>query len=179
MSLERTRSERRIVALEIRPRVMGFVLFDERKLLVDWGSRKYRGRTQTLSKVLTKKLNVLLDLYVPSAVVMRTREVRSRKARRRVDIVAGILRAEAKRRAIKVQVVTTKAIRRRFAPHHCATKQEIAHLIAGWFRELSLKLPPKRKHWRTEDSRMILFDAAATALTFFELSPTKTKSTTD
>lgn len=179
MNIERTQSECRLVALEIRPRVMGFVIFDERKRLVDWGSRKYRVRTQTLLKVVTKKLNVLLDLYVPSAVVVRTRDVRSRKARRRIDTVTGILRAEARRRAIKVQMVSTKAIRRRFAPHHCATKQEIARLIAGWFRELSLKLPPKRKHWRTEDSRMILFDAAATALTFLELSPTKTKSTTD
>jgi hypothetical protein len=179
MNIERTRSERRIVALEIRPRVIGFVVFDERTRLVDWGSRKYRVRTQTLSKVLTKKLNVLLDLYVPSAVVVRTREVRSRTARRRIDIVTGILRAEAKRRAIKVQILSTKAIRRRFAFHHCTTKQEIAGLIAGWFRELSLKLPPKRKHWRTEDSRMILFDAAATALTFLEVSPTKTKSTAD
>jgi hypothetical protein len=170
MNREGMQSKRRIVALEIRPRVMGFIIFDERKRIVDWGTRKYRVRTPALSKIVTRKINAVLDSYFPYAIVVRTRNVKSRKARRRIDIVTRVLRAEAKRRAIKLQIIKTKNVRRTFQPHHCKTKHEIAALIARWFPELSTKLPRKRKSWKTEDFRMILFDAAATGITFLENS---------
>jgi len=171
MDSKLAQSECRVLALEIRPAVTGFVVFEGRERLLDWGMRKYRARKGTLTTVMAKKMNMLVDSYRPSVVAVRARDVRSHRARRRIDAVMRVIRGEAKRRAIRFQIISTAAIRVVFAPHHRATKQEIATLIARWFPELSPKLPPLRKSWKAEDHRMILFDAAATALAFLNRSP--------
>jgi hypothetical protein len=47
------------------------------------------------------------------------------------------------------------------------TKQEIAELLAGKYPdELASRLPPKRKPWKSEDTRMDIFDAVALAVVF-------------
>ena len=47
------------------------------------------------------------------------------------------------------------------------TKQEMAEMLAMQFPdELASRLPPKRKLWKSEDSRMDVFDAMALAVVF-------------
>jgi hypothetical protein len=47
------------------------------------------------------------------------------------------------------------------------TKQEMAEKLAKDFPdELASRLPPKRKLWKSEDSRMDIFDAIALAVVF-------------
>ncbi len=166
MRLEHAHAKRRTLALEVRPRSTGFVVFEGRERALDWGVRKHRVRTSSLATLLTRKICVLLDRYAPSAIVVRARKVRTKRARRRIDVIMRVMRREAKRRAIAFQVVRPHAIRSFFSPHYCTTKREIAHLIARWFPELSSKLPREQKIWKSEDHRMMLFDAAATALAF-------------
>ena len=48
-------------------------------------------------------------------------------------------------------------------------KNEIARFIAARFPELARSLPPERKPWMSEDSRMAIFDAAAFAFASFGL----------
>jgi hypothetical protein len=43
-------------------------------------------------------------------------------------------------------------------------KDQIARLIVTRFPELAPRLPPERKPWTSEDTRMAIFDAAAFAL---------------
>lgn len=172
-------SKRRILVLEVRPLITGFVVFEGPRRLLDWGMRKHRAQHAALTKLVAEKMNMLLDSYRPAALVVRTRDVHSRKARSRINAVIRVTRGEAKRRAIRFQVIDTKAIRTVFARHGCATKQKTATLIARWFPELSPKLPPVRKKWKAEDSRMILFDAAATALAFLERTTPEVRRETD
>ena len=47
-------------------------------------------------------------------------------------------------------------------------KQSLAETIARHIPAFARYLPPPRKPWMSEDSRMSLFDAAALALTFFQ-----------
>jgi hypothetical protein len=48
-----------------------------------------------------------------------------------------------------------------------ATKQEMAELLARQFPDdLAARLPPKRKPWKSEDTRMDIFDAVALAFAF-------------
>jgi hypothetical protein len=47
------------------------------------------------------------------------------------------------------------------------TKRQIAESIAREFPELEPRLPPVRKFWMNEDSRMNIFDAAALGMTYF------------
>ena len=47
------------------------------------------------------------------------------------------------------------------------TKHALAEIIAKQFPEqLGLQLPPKRKPWMSEDSRMNIFDAVALVLVY-------------
>jgi hypothetical protein len=47
------------------------------------------------------------------------------------------------------------------------SKQDTAELLAKQFPdELSSRLPPKRKLWKSEDSRMDIFDAVGLAVAF-------------
>jgi hypothetical protein len=47
------------------------------------------------------------------------------------------------------------------------TKQEMAELLAKQFPdELASQLPLKRKTWKSEDSRMDIFDAVALVVAF-------------
>jgi hypothetical protein len=48
------------------------------------------------------------------------------------------------------------------------TKHVVAEVIAQRFpEELGFRLPPKRRAWMSEDSRIDIFDAAALALAYF------------
>ena len=48
------------------------------------------------------------------------------------------------------------------------SKHEIAEILAKRFpEELGSRLPPKRRPWMSEDSRMDIFDAVAMGVTFF------------
>ena len=61
-------------------------------------------------------------------------------------------------------------VRELFASHGATTKHAIAEIIAKHVPAFERYLPPPRKLWMSEDSRMSLFDAAALALTFFQES---------
>jgi len=56
---------------------------------------------------------------------------------------------------------------RTFAGTGAGTKYGIATALVRAFPELLVRLPPKRKPWQTEDSRMSIFDAVALGLTYF------------
>jgi hypothetical protein len=47
-----------------------------------------------------------------------------------------------------------------------SNKAQMAQIVAAQFPELRSRLPPERKPWMTEDTRMATFDAAAFGLTF-------------
>ena len=53
------------------------------------------------------------------------------------------------------------------------TKEEIACAIVGIFPELLVRLPPKRKKWQTEARGMIVFDAIATGIAYWQLQPSR------
>jgi hypothetical protein len=171
MEAESAQSKDRILALEVRPRVTGFAVLEAKPSLLDWGMRKHRVSNRQLAGAAARKINALLDLYAPSAIVVRARNVLGHEARRRVKTVIGVTRGEARKRSITFQTISTEAVYRFFAPHKCTTKYQVATRVAGWFTELSWKLPPKRKSWKSEDHRMVVFDAAATGLAFLGRSP--------
>jgi hypothetical protein len=175
MEVESAQSKDRILALEVRPRVTGFAVLEIKPSLLDWGTRKQGVSEPQLAGVVARKINALLDVYAPSAIVVRARNVLSQGAHGRIRTVIGVVRGEAKKRSVTFQTISTKAVRRFFAEHNRTTKYQAATLLAEWFPELSWKLPPKRKSWKSEHHRMVVFDAAATGLAFLGRSPPKVK----
>jgi hypothetical protein len=64
-----------------------------------------------------------------------------------------------------VALFSQKQVRRVFLGDAGGTKHALAEVIAERFpEELGLHLPPKRRPWMNEDSRMGIFDAVALAL---------------
>jgi hypothetical protein len=171
MEFENTQSDERILALEIRPRVTGFVAIEPPSHLLEWGRRKHRAKGDDLARSVAPKITALLDLSKPFIIVVRARNVRPLNARRRIRTILRVVRREAKKRSIGLHTISAKEVHRFFDPHEHASKHQIAQIIAGWFPELSWKLPPKRKVWKSEDHRMVIFDAIATALAFLNKSP--------
>ena len=73
----------------------------------------------------------------------------------------------AKGQALEVCTFTRNEIRECFKATGAATRYEIAQVIASQIHAFSHRLPPPRKPWKSEDSRMGLFNAAALVLTFY------------
>lgn len=171
MRAEIDNPKERILALEIRPRVTGFAVFEAPARLLDWGRRKHKGRQGTLSRIASKRISALMELHQPSIIIARTRHVTSSRGRNKIAAILRIVRREGKKRSVMVQTIRADSVRDFFASHQCTSKHQRATLIARWFPELSWKLPPTRKMWKSEDHRMVIFDAVATALTFMNRSP--------
>jgi hypothetical protein len=168
-SNERFPKKGRILALEIRPRRLGFVVFEEPTQLLDWGIRTYGRPENEVSAVVAKKIDILLNLYTPFMIVLQPRRGPTLKTGESIAIVMRTIQVEAEQHSIKFEFVTKPTVRRFFIQYGVATKHQIASLLAEWFEDLSWKLPPKRKPWQSEDHNMPIFDAAATGMTFFDV----------
>jgi len=164
-------SQNQILVLEVRPRFTGFVVLQPPSRLLDFGTRKHSVSEDELPALAAKKMSALLDLHQPSLIVVRERKVLAAHARSKVSTILQVVRREAKKRSIQVQAIPANSARQIFVSQQRTSKSQRATLIARQFPELSWKLPPVRKKWKSEDRRMAIFDAAATALAFMNRSP--------
>jgi hypothetical protein len=159
------RPAERLVAFEVRPNRIGFVVFEGATSLLDWGVRTY-GKHDGHLVLAGKKITALLTVYSPAVLVIRRRDDMSKKSADGLNDIRKRIVSRCRRRSIKFRQASTTTIRRFFQQYGCTTKHEIATTLAEWFEELSWKLPPKRKPWESEHSAAVIFDAAATAIAF-------------
>ena len=156
----------RVLALEVRPSKLGFVVFDGPTRILDWGVRNFTPGGN-LAESTTKRIGPILDQYTPSDVILRRRRDSKARLHPGFPIVLRASSAEANRRSIRVRWLSTRSVKEFFRPHGYVTKQEIASAIAERFAELVWKLPPKRKPWQSEGHNMVIFDAASLGVAFF------------
>ena len=153
----------KILAIEMCPARFGFVVFDGPVALIDWGVRNFSSRGG-----LREKISALVTLHAPTRIVIRCRHSASEEARARTRVAAAAARDEMRRQRVEIENVRTKEVSDFFlSRHHCRTKHQTATKIADWFVELSSKLPAERKKWQSEPYAIAVFDAAATAITYF------------
>lgn len=155
----------KVVAFEIRPRRFGFVVLEGLEL-VDWGVRGFGSKPATVGSI--KKIESLLDFHQPHRIVVmdRGRRIASTEPAKAVFQGMTTLRSQASRRDIHVSRVPSNRVRDYFAKQGCRTKHEIASAITRSFESLVWKLPQKRKPWQREPYHALMFDAAATVMTF-------------
>ncbi len=159
-------TQRRLLALEIRPRRFGFVVLDRLNLL-DWGVRECGGALESLRTLAGKKFTALREIYGPELVAIRKRRRRPlATAARRIAEITAAVRRESKKESTAVRFLSATKVESFFARYGCANKHETAKLLAEWFEELTWKLPAKRKPWQSERYNTLLFDALATAMAF-------------
>jgi len=158
---------RRLLAVEVRSRRIGFVVLEGPSRLLDWGVRDCSCPTRRLHKVVVKRLRPLLCHYRPFAVVMRRENQHVSQTATRLRISISAIRREARRYGVEFRLLKPKARKHFFAQLRRAAKHQIAQLIGELFEELSWKVQPQRKAWDSEKYNMVILDAAASGLVAF------------
>lgn len=162
-SMSKLIRDKRILALDIRPRSFGFVVLEGPDRLLDWGARSFRKGVNAVQVPPRKKLASMLAEFSPEIVLLNKRLLETLKMKHGM---VGIARVEANKRKIPVRAITRPTVKRAFAMHN-RNKDQIARALADRFPELAVILPPNRRCWQSEDYRMSVFDAAALAVAYF------------
>lgn len=156
-----------VLAVYPTTRGFAFTLFESPLSPVDWGVKEIAGPNKNAECV--ESIAKLVDIYQPDAVVIEDctasgsrRSSRIRRLYRAIDTWAG-------NQAIETYRYSRNLIRETFGKFGALTKQEIAETIAKHIPAFEHRLPPERKPWMSEDSRMGIFDATALIFTFFHL----------
>lgn len=154
----------RVLSIDPHPRGFGYAVFEGPATLVDWGTKDVR---QDKERVALYKIEELVRQYLPTVIVVE--DCAHRKSRRnpRVRQLTERILAAAREFAVEGRAVPLTSVYRAFAGTGAGTKYGIATALVRAFPELMVRLPPKRKPWQTEDSRMSIFDAVALGLAYF------------
>jgi Holliday junction resolvasome RuvABC endonuclease subunit len=155
----------RILAIAPSTKGFGYAVFEGHKMLVHWGVKSVKGDKNAGA---VEKVEDMIARYDPQVMVLEdTATIGSHRAPR-IKALTKRLVAVAERRTIKVVLFSQKQIRRVFLGDNPGTKHTLAKTIAERFpEELGFLLPPKRRDWMSQDSRMDIFDAVALALAHY------------
>jgi uncharacterized Zn ribbon protein len=154
----------RILAIALSTRGFGFVVMEGEKTIIECATRVADEDKNTQSLVKAKKL---LKFYRPDVLVLQDMEVKGSRRAPRIKMLNRQIKLVAEKHKIKVKLISGKQMRNYLLGNPNGTKQEMAEMIALQFPdELASRLPPIRKSWNSEDSRMDIFDAVELAVVF-------------
>ena len=154
----------RILAVALSARGFGFVVMEGQKTIIECGGRVADGDKNTQSLTRMKKL---LNFYRPGVLVLQDVEAMGSRRAPRIKTLNRQIKGAAEKRKIEAKLISGKQLRRLLLGNPKGTKQEMAETLVMQFPdELASRLPPKRKPWKSEDSRMDIFDAVALAVVF-------------
>jgi RNase H-fold protein (predicted Holliday junction resolvase) len=153
----------RVLAVDPHTHGLGYALFEGPGRLVDWGNKDIRRDKHACA---LQRIEELIRRYEPTVLVVEdcghTRSRRNPKIRRLTKHMLAL----ARRSGSKGYALPLAAVYQEFSKKGAHTKYDIASALAHEFPALALRLPPKRKPWQSEDSRMSIFDAAALGYTY-------------
>jgi hypothetical protein len=161
------RAQERVLALDVRSRKVGFVVFEGPDKLLDWGVTSYAPQYGPLAVTVSKRIASLLGFHQPSVMVLRLPSNRLVRKNGRIKIVLRTLRKEARRRSVLLKFLRREKVKKFFMADGLTTKHQIASLLVERFPDLAWKLPPKRKPWQSEAYGMTIFDGAAAGVAHF------------
>ncbi len=152
---------RRVLAIDVRPRRIGYAALDNCSRLLDAATRKMK------SPVLaTTRIMALIGEFQPSVVVLRRILPGCSRHRPRTKMLQRLICHTARRCSIEIAFVTEQELRDCFQAYGLGTKHEIATMLAKDFPELAWKLHEKRKIYDRERWSMVVFDAVALGVAY-------------
>jgi hypothetical protein len=160
-------SQKRVLAIDPTHRGFGYVIFEGPEFLIDWGVRHVEGPK---NKASTAAAAELITRYHPRIMVLEDVAAKGCRRRRRVRELVEVLDRYGRERGLTVRKVAQARVKRTFLPLGIRNKNQMARFVAAQFPELARCVPPERKPWMSEDTRMAIFDAAAFALASFGLA---------
>lgn len=152
----------RILAIVPSPVGFGFAVLEGQEVLRNWGVKVVEGDKNRQSLLKVKEL---IAEYRPTVLVLEdifTKE--SRRGSRTRALTKKILTL-ASNDKIQVKLFAKEQIRNAFFGEGKGTKHALAQIVSNRFpEELGHRMPPERRDWDSESSRMAIFVAVALAL---------------
>jgi hypothetical protein len=150
----------RALAVDIAGYGLGFALLEGPLALIDW--EFFNARDDRDARCVTYLVSMLTK-FMPDVLVIE--DFRDNKRRSdRVRNLADVFADAAKEHGIACRRISRKAVKSRFPS--CRNKYDIAAALAERFPDIKHVCPPKRKSWKTEDSRINIFDALSLGFTY-------------
>jgi len=152
----------RILGIAPSTRGFGFALIEGLNTLADWGVRSIKGDKNA---GVVAKVDVFITHYAPDVIALEDTAVKPARRSLRIRALTKRIARLAKHRKVIVASFSRKQIRQGFFADGQGTKHALAEILAKRFPdELGFRLPPKRRPWMSEDSRMDIFEALGLAL---------------
>lgn len=149
----------RILAIAPSTRGFGFALLEGLDTLVDWGVKSVKGDKNARSLA---KVDELIAHYQPDVMVLQGTSTKDSRRSPRIRTLSKQIISLAASHKVRVSLFSREQVRQTFFAEDQGTKYALATILADKFPdELGFRLPPKRRPWMSEDSRMGIFDAVA------------------
>jgi hypothetical protein len=169
--MKKNSNKTRVLALDLRMQRFGFAVFEGVQHLLEWGVRTYpTADVRELSKTVAKRISPLLTLFDPSVVVIKRALGSIGPEHSRGATILRTITHEARQHSIAWSFVEREEIRRTFGVPVRTKKHQIAARVSLCFPELTWKLPPERKCYKSEHPGMAVFDAISVGLTYLARS---------
>jgi hypothetical protein len=153
-------TNKRILAIDLRPGSFGFAVIEGPSELIHWGTRRFDPRRAAAKKKKRNALVTLLEDYRPQAIIL------SRARAAKLNRLAERIAVTARSKRIGVTLISQVALQESF-PDNNQNKHRIATAVAAHYPEISTSLRPKRKPWQSERHAMSMFAAVALGEAFF------------
>jgi hypothetical protein len=154
-----------VLAIHATARGFGWVVFEGRHGLIDWGLKEARRDKNRESVAKVKKL---IEWYAPQVLVFEDATAEHSLRHARIKELHRDLLEIARADGVRVEQISRSDVKGVFAGQHAKSRYEIAAAIAQELPPLSAWLPSSREVWSAEERRLSIFDAAALAISFFE-----------
>jgi len=155
------------LAVSLSSRGFGYAVMEGSNSLICHANKEFKQDRNARSLV---QIGKLVKLYQPDVLVLQDVNAKGTRRAPRIKELHRQVLALAKRHDLKVVKISQTKLRLTLLGREDGTKQELAELLAKRFpEELAAHLPPKRKPWESEDSRMDIFDAVGLDVAFLKI----------
>jgi hypothetical protein len=155
-----------VLAIHATARGFGWVVFEGRHGLIDWGVKEVRGDKNRES---IAKADKLIELYAPDFLIFEDATAEPSQRRARIKELHRELVELATAHGVHVEQIPRSDVKKVFAARQAKSRFEISAAIAEEFTPLLPWMSSPRNVWKAEERRLSIFDAAALAISFFEL----------
>jgi len=155
-----------VLAVYLNTRGFAFVIFESSLSPIDWGVKEIRGSRKHARSLA--KVAAILDQYQPDVLVIQDTFSQGTLRARRIMKLNTAIAELAESRRMALYMYSRADVWNAFKEVGVTNKHDLAMVVALHIPAFERFVPAPRKLWKSEDSRMGIFDAAALALTFFQ-----------
>ena len=155
-------SHPRILAIAPSSRGFGYAVVEGYDALVDWGVKEIK---KDKNAGAVARLKDMIRLHEPEVFVLEDAGAKGSRRHLRIRALAKRMVALARHLDVPVMLFSRAKVRKAYFADGKGTKDALARIILEKYPDdLSSWMPPRRKLWTSEDSRMGIFEAVALAL---------------